>query len=458
MIIFSHAMQPEEHPPGEPFEWACGQELPAPRHLPFDPGDMTPCGHGQCGTPSIGLLGGLAGKPVFLESYGCTYNERDKEMLEAVLVFQGCRIVSDPRDAEVVVLNTCAVTGRTERAMLKRMRACGDRMVVVTGCLPLVRMGAVRTAGNPVVLHPDDIRTAYFQSGLSAPARTGVVQVASGCLGRCSYCITRFARGPLRSVPPRQVFLEVRNAVSHGAAEIRLTAQDVSAYGRDTGYLLPRLLSGVAALPGNFMVRVGMMNPATVIPQLDDLVDAMSLPGIFRFLHLPVQSGSARVLRAMDRGYTPQEVIRIVERFREKMPDLFFMTDVICGFPGETDGEFGETVDLIRLLRPDKVNVTRFSKRPKTRASDLSDFPDRIKKERSRMVQKTAESVYREKNAGEIGKVVLVVVTEVVRAGSVMARTEAYRGVVVPGDYPPGTRMHVRILTDRTYFFTGEKV
>ncbi len=406
--------------------------------------------------PSYDRLKSITGRHVWIESYGCTYNERDAEMLAAVLEDQGCLLVSRPEEADLVVINTCTVTAATDRAMMRRVRENLGRETILTGCLPIARKELVRQAGGPGVVFPRDVHAAFDSLESPPHSHSGIVQVAEGCNGNCSYCITRFARGRVKSIPLERVGLQVRSAVAAGVAEIRLTGQDVAAYGLETPTSFLRLLASVVSQPGDFMVRVGMMNPASVMPFLHDLPSAWDHPKVFRFLHLPVQSGSARVLERMNRGYSADDVKYIVQEFRDRMPDLFLMTDVICGFPGETEDDFSETCELVRNLKPDKVNITRFSKRPGTPAAQLRDFPDRIKKDRSRALQRLAEGIYHEKNAGIIGSVVPVIVTEVVREGSVTCRTPAYRGVVVRGRFPVGTRMNVRVLQDRTYFFTGE--
>jgi MiaB/RimO family radical SAM methylthiotransferase len=242
-----------------------------------------------------------------------------------------------------------------------------------------------------------------------------------------------------------------------GTAEIQLTAQDVSAWGRDIGDTLPELLWKIHDIPAPSMLRVGMMNPATTLDILDDLIDAFSHERIFRFLHLPVQSGSDRILERMGREYSVLQFEEIVRAFRNRIPNLTLMTDVIVGFPGETAGDFRQTLDLIGRVRPNKVNVTRYSCRPATPVAGEYDFPDSIKKDRSRILQAHAESIYTALNAPLVGSVVPFVVTETIRPGSVMARSPAYTGIVLNEDLPQGFTGHALMKGDRKYFFTGER-
>jgi len=403
-----------------------------------------------------GALSTLAGVRVYLRTFGCTYNAGDSWKLAEILRAQGCTLVSDPALADAIVLNTCTVVGKTERKVLRELRRHAQRPLYVTGCMPLVQEEAIRTVCSPVTIHPREIHDAYAKVGSVPHGPVGVVQACQGCLGSCTYCITRLARGPLESRSLRDVTRETARLVGAGAVEVRLTGQDLGAWGRDTGQSLADLLRSLAALSGRFMVRPGMMNPATLYPVMDSIAEAFTLPKVFSSLHLPVQSGSGNILGKMGRGYSPDQVVSIVERFERAAPGFLLTTDVICGFPGETGGDFSKTLALLRRIRPDRVNVTRYSPRPGTPASLEKDMPDRIKKERSRRLRTLAEEIAREKNAPWKGRTVPVMITESIRPGSSMGRTREYRGVVLEGDLCPGTVLPVRLVEDRTYYFTGE--
>jgi len=243
-----------------------------------------------------------------------------------------------------------------------------------------------------------------------------------------------------------------------GACEVQLTGQDLSSWGLDLGRTLPDLLRGITAFPGEYRLRLGMMNPATVLPILDDLIAAYRSDRIFRFLHLPIQSGSNRVLAAMNRGYTTSDIQQIVRAFREVHPDITLMTDLIVGFPGETDQEFEETLQLVTDLSPNKVNVTRYSARPGTPAADLPEMQDSVKKDRSRAVNGHVTALYHQKNSRWIGEEVNAVVTEQRKPGSVITRDKRYQNIVIPETLPFGTGCRVRIEQDCTYYFTGSLV
>lgn len=406
--------------------------------------------------PRRGVLGTIRGKRIFIRTFGCAYNLGDTRRLVEVLKHQRCTLAPDPDQADAAIVNTCIVTSATERKVLREIGALRQLPVFVTGCMASAPGYAIPSTLRQCLIHPDEIRAAYRRVGTIPREHVGIVQVCRGCRGSCTYCITRHARGPLVSEGRQEVLDEVMAIAEAGAAEIQLTGQDVSAWGMDSGSDLGALLAGINGIPGHFMARVGMMNPATLYPIASRVSEAYRGSRIFRFMHIPVQSGSDAVLGMMERGYTRDEVLEIVRRFREAVPDVTLHTDVICGYPGETWEDFQDTLSLLDLMQPDKVNVTRFSRRPGTPAAGKGDMPDRFKKERSRKLRSHAESIARAKNAHLLGREVEVIFTEHPRAGSSMGRTRNYTGVVVPGHYEPGTVRVVRLAEDRVYYFIGE--
>jgi MiaB-like tRNA modifying enzyme len=404
------------------------------------------------------LLDALRGRSVFIETYGCRYNFGDTAKLVEILRQSGGTIVGNPDEAEAIIINTCTVVGATEQRMLRRIAAFRDQDLYVTGCMPKVQREAILAVCSPTIIPPETIHDLYRSVGTVAGGGVGIVQLAQGCAGKCTYCITRLARGPLKSFPAEEILAQARAFVQAGAYEIQLTAQDVSAWGMDTGRSLPQLLVALDKIPGRHRIRVGMMNPATVKGQTGDLVDAFSGDHIFRFIHLPVQSGSDAILARMGRGYTIAEFEEIVRLFRKRYPKVTVATDMIVGFCGETPFDFSASLDLIRRVKPAKVNVTRFSRRPFTPLSQEKDYPDHVKKDRSRIMNAVAEEVYVSNNTARLGKIVPFIVTETLRKGSVMARSPEYTGIVIREDLPVGFVGEALIWKDRKYFFIGERV
>jgi len=400
----------------------------------------------------------LRARRVFIETYGCRFNFGDSAKLVEVLKTIGSEVVDSAEEADAIIVNTCTVVGPTERKMLRRLSSFRDRDLYVTGCMPAVQSDAILAVCSPTIIPPAEIRDAYISIGTVVGDGAGIVQIAQGCSGRCTYCITRAARGPLKSNKLSEVLSQIDEFVRAGSPEIQLTAQDVSAWGIETGNTLPELLTSIGSHAGNSMLRVGMMNPRTILGILDELVDSFAHASIFKFIHIPVQSGSDRILERMGRGYTSTDFEKMVKKFRARYPTMTIATDLIVGFPGETVEDFALSCELIDRIRPNKVNVTRYSRRPSTPVYAEPDFPDFIKKERSRTLNLSAEKIYQSINKEYLGMIVPFIVTETIKEGSVMARTPDYQGVVIKENLPLGCRGNVVLKKDRKYFFLGERV
>ena len=404
------------------------------------------------------ILEKLGHQRIYIETYGCRYNFGDTAKLIEVLKHHGSTLVSSAKEADAVIINTCTVVGPTERRMLRRLSRLKDYNLVVMGCMPAVQREAIFAVCSPAILSADAVHEAYRNIRTVPGGGVAIVQVAQGCAGRCTYCLTRLARGPLKSFPPDVILTEIAMHAHAGTPEIQITAQDVSSWGRDIGTSLPALLRAADDLPGQFMIRVGMMNPATVKGILEDLIEAFAGDHIFKFLHLPVQSGSDPVLDRMGREYSVADFEEIVTAFRDRYPKITLATDMIVGFCGETEKDFSASLDLIDRVLPNKVNITRYSPRPFTPVSSEKDFPDWVKKDRSRRMHTRAEELYASVNKGHIEKKVPFIVTETIKNGSVMARSPSYQGIVIHEDLPVGYSGQAILNTDRKYFFIGQRV
>jgi len=397
----------------------------------------------------------LRERKVYIESYGCTYNHADARRLAAILEGLGCTLTG-PDEADAVIVNTCTVIEATERKMLRRLALFAGSDLYVTGCMPLVQMEAIRSVCTPHVILPAEIQERAGSVGSRGTGAIGVVQVAGGCVGRCSYCITRLARGRLVSALSEDILDAVRHLVASGAYEIRLTGQDVAAWGLDRGESLPELLSAITDIPGRFAVRPGMMHPASVLGILKPLIDTYASDKIFGFLHIPVQSGSDAVLERMQRGYRAADVIGIVDAFRERYPDMMISSDFIAGFPGETDEDFSQTLALLRRAAFVKVNVTRYSRRPGTPAAALKDLPERIRKDRSRALLAEANRIYDSYNERWMGRETSIIATEKNAPETTVCRNPCYLNVVVREDLPFGFSGRAVITENRRHYVVGK--
>lgn len=401
----------------------------------------------------------LSGKKVCILTFGCAYNTGDSDLLIYVLKNRGSVIVSAPSEADAIILNTCIVIGSTERKMQKEMNSYPDQEVFVTGCLPLGLPVLLQNQPNVRVIHPDSIHRAAREIKTQFEGPVQVVQIGPGCMGSCRYCITRLARGTIRSIPPPVIISKIESCAESGAVEIRLAGQDLSCYGYDTGeWSLVSLLEQVPTLPDICRIRLGMMNPATLLPIAEHVARAMKKGPFFSFLHLPIQSGSDQVLELMGRGYTTIDIQHILEVFRSEMPEITLAIDIITGFPGETEEDHAKTLDLLSRIKPGMVNVTRYSWRPGTGMERENELPDRIRKDRSRAVIRDAYAMLQKANEMKVGTIIPVVTTELLKPGSVMARSPSYEGVVIREDLLPGIPYIVRISGCTPHYLIGEIV
>jgi threonylcarbamoyladenosine tRNA methylthiotransferase CDKAL1 len=395
-------------------------------------------------------------KRVYVKSFGCSANIADGEVIAGCLSDAGFEVVEDSRDAEFLVYNTCAVKSPTENRVIDILRkAPKDKWLVVTGCLPLINFGRLEnevefdgvTGPAPgaeiveVLRRVSSGEKVVSLLGVSQPSLdlprvpvnsvVSVVPINYGCLGNCSYCCVHFARGQLRSNPVDEVVERVRQDVVSGAKEVWLTSQDTACYGKDIGTSLADLLGRVCEVEGDFLLRVGMMNPDHVLGMLNELVDAYNCENVFKFLHLPVQSGDDTVLRLMNRRYTVDDFKAVVEAFREKIPRITLSTDVICGFPGESREAFEQTKRLVAEVQPDIVNVSKFFARPRTAAENLIPLPPRELNRRSREMAELSRRISFEKNLAWLGWEGRVLFDEHGKGESWVGRNFAYKPVVV---------------------------
>ncbi|MCX6678513.1 MAG: tRNA (N(6)-L-threonylcarbamoyladenosine(37)-C(2))-methylthiotransferase [Methanothrix sp.] len=405
----------------------------------------------------------------YIETFGCTANLGNSQDLARALQEMG-HIPTSLHEADAVIVNTCAVTEKTQRKVLRRLSLLQGERLIVAGCLSASmpesitgiscreRLGLLNRSSAAGISDLFNDNNVLPHGPFPLDDLCAVVNVAEGCNGSCSYCIVAKARGRLKSRRAEDVVAEVEKLAALGAAEVQISAQDTAAYGSDIGTNLGQLLDRLVEVPGDFMLRVGMMNPNSALLIKDQLQRAYHSPKIYRFLHIPVQSGSDGILRSMGRRYSAASFLNLVSAFRSAHPMITIITDVIVGYPGETEEDFIETLDLIKLLQPDKVNITRFSARQGTPAARLYDMPDRIKKDRSREMTGLWLQIAKERNRRYVGRSLQVLVTERGREGTMKARAKNYLGVLVTGKALPGAQVTVEVIDSNPFYVLGRAV
>ncbi|HWR26084.1 MAG TPA: tRNA (N(6)-L-threonylcarbamoyladenosine(37)-C(2))-methylthiotransferase [Methanosarcina sp.] len=430
---------------------------------------------------------------IYLESFGCSANQASAEIMKACVKSLGHELLDSGSTAQpdVYICNSCTVKYTTEQKILSRIRRMGEKgiEVIVSGCMPEVQLEDILNAnpeanilgvnsisllGNLIISIEQrknqavstrkslQINTPESIGFLNVPRERSnlnihICQISQGCNFACSYCIVKYARGKLRSYPQHEIVNDIRAAVTDCCKEIWLTSQDDSQYGMDTGFKLPELLGMISEIPGDFKVRVGMMNPFSVLPILDDLVDAFDSDKIFKLLHLPIQSASPRVLKRMNRLHNMDAVDRIITKFRSRFEDLSLFTDTIVGFCDETDEDFKETVEWVKKYRPEKVNISRYSPRPHTKAFSFRKLDSRISVQRSRELHKVCEEIKLESKQKMIGWKGRAFISKYTELGDVLARTDAYRPVVISGSsLKPGEYVELEIVDAKPGYFLGK--
>lgn len=398
---------------------------------------------------------------VFIRSFGCSTNMADGEVLAGCLARAGYELVRSVSSADVVIYNTCAVKGPTENRMIEALKQVSkSKKLIVAGCLSSINPERLRrevkfdgvagpAAGQSIVGLVGRVlkgeKTRELESvphdlpELTLPRVPGnpvvsIIPVSYGCLGSCAYCCVVFARGHSRSYGVMDIVRRAKEDFSLGFRELWLTSQDVACYGRDKGTNLVELLKALCAVDGDFRVRVGMMTPNMTMDMLEDLLEAFEDEHIFKFVHLPVQSGDDNVLKSMRRFYSVEEFRKVVDAFRRRFPTLTLATDVICGFPGENDAAFNKTLQLIEQVKPDIVNVSKFFARPKTPAAEMSAHfvPVADIKKRSTAAAALAKKIAFENNQRWVGWKGCVLVDEKGKVpGSWVGRNFAYKPVTI---------------------------
>jgi len=387
---------------------------------------------------------------VYLETYGCATNQGDALSMRGILAEKGHEIVKDIKEADSLILMTCTVIDTTEQRMLHRLRILKkeNKQLIVSGCMASVQKDLIKkTAPFAQILPPcyfhhiNDViegnKTIFtYRPKTSIPRyhqAIGIIPISEGCLFSCTYCITKNARGVLRSYPLNEITDDVSKMVKQGCKEIRLTAQDTASYGQDNKSSLPLLIKKISNIKGDFMLRIGMMNPLSTWKILTELLSVYSSNKAFKFLHLPAQSGSNAILKNMGRRYTIQMCEDIIASFRQLFPDMTIATDIIVAFPGETEKQFIQSCQLLSRIQPDIVNITRFSARPGTIAKKMAGrISTDVAKKRSQKIASLANEISRKKNTEKIGNRYRVLTMEK-RQDYMMGRTINYKPVLFKG-------------------------
>ncbi|MGC9516783.1 MAG: tRNA (N(6)-L-threonylcarbamoyladenosine(37)-C(2))-methylthiotransferase [Methanomicrobiales archaeon] len=422
---------------------------------------------------------------VYIETFGCTFNQGDSQIMAGLLEENHAEIVQKVEDADVIIVNTCYVKHPTEQKMLNRIhklqKQFPEKSLIIAGCM--VEIDPVKLkkiAPDAGWIGPHRIKSVHnVVKSLSQGERirltgfTGdikvtlpkmrynpyinIIQICEGCMGECTYCCTRFARGKLQSYPSNMIVSEAQDAIAEGCRELQLTAQDTAAYGMDSGESLSLLIKKINRIEGDFRVRIGMMHPKNIIEDLENIIEAFKGDKIYKFLHIPIQSGNDQVLNDMGRGSTVSDFKNVVKKFREEIPEISIATDVIVGYPTENEKAFMDTYKLMADLKPDFIHISKYRHRPRATSSSIDELDYNIIKNRSKKLDNLKSRISYEKNKELVGTNKKVLITGKGPKGGYTSFTDSYKMVIVDSA-EPGTFTHVKILEARSTYLKGTKI
>ncbi len=422
---------------------------------------------------------------VFIDSYGCTFNKSDAQIMAGVLDDNDIELVDSVEECDVVIVNTCYVKLPTENKIVykiqKLQKDFPDKKIIVGGCMVEIDPEKLEKIGpNCSWIGPHQLNKVASvvektyegeiarECGFSKESKVNlkkitdtplihIVQICEGCIGACTFCCTRFARGPINSYPIAEIVEDVKTAVKNGAKEIQLTAQDTAAFGFDSGEKLSTLIKEVANIEGDFRIRVGMMHPKNILNDVDEIIEAISHEKVYNFIHLPIQSGSNKVLDEMNRNHTVEQYYEIVEKFREKIPDITIATDIIVGYPTETDKDFDLTCKLLEEIKPGLIHLSKYQHRKGAVSSNLKEIPKPVMKERSKYLSKIKSEITEEENIQLLGTVQNAMVVEKGSKGGYIAKSNSYIPIIV-NDVNLGDIVDIKITETTATYLKGEVI
>ena len=422
---------------------------------------------------------------ICIKTYGCSANFAEAEMMSGLLVEADFKIVDNVEDAFIVIMNICTVKG--DENALKEIKQVKEehpyKKIIISGCIPKHLIESLRELvpeaslinthninkivsvveetihENPISVLASNKKLKINLPRVRKNPVIGIVPIATGCIGRCAYCSVKNIKGDLISYPVESIIEEIRQCVKDRCKEIWITAQDTGCYGVDIGTNIAELLKKLVEVRGEFKIRLGMANPKSVLQNLEELIKVFQHEKMFKFLHIPVQSGNNKILKSMNRPYEIEDFQHIVKRFREDIPEINIATDMIVGFPGESDEQFRDSLLLVDQLKPDILNISRFVARPGTRAEKRENqVHGREIKERSRTMTSQFEWTAFSQNRkwrhweGEI------LIDEHGKDGTFIGRNLAYKPIMVSGDFVLGQTVKVKIVDTTKFNLRAEPI
>ncbi|PLW80056.1 hypothetical protein C0585_04625 [Candidatus Woesearchaeota archaeon] len=352
---------------------------------------------------------------IYIETYGCAVNQSDSELMAGLLQDEGHKIIDNPKDSDVIIINTCTVKNSAESKLYRALKKYEDRKIIIAGCIPQAEKSLIDNElkdysiigikqminaplaveetikGNRIVIIDRVDNKRLNLAKIRQNNTVEIIPINEGCVGSCNYCKTKHARGNVKSYLEKEIINQAKQAIEEGVKQIWLTSQDTGAYGLDTKTNIIELLKKIIEIKGEFKVRLGMINPEHAKKYLKDLIPLLKNEKMFKFIHIPIQSGSNKVIKEMNRNYKQEDFQDIVKELRKKVKGIRIATDIIIGYPTETDEDFEDTYNLIKELKIEVVNRSRYWKRPNTPAAKLKPINTKTVKNRSIRIKELFE-------------------------------------------------------------------
>jgi len=331
---------------------------------------------------------------IFIKTFGCSHNASDSEYMAGILASEGYEIVPTLESSDLAIINSCTVKSPSQAAFLNSVIKSKNfnKKIVVGGCVPqaernlkglencsIVGVSQIdkinfivekTLEGNIVRFLENKTLSSLLLPKIRRNKFIEIIPISQGCLGSCTYCKTKQARGKLISYPIKHIVQACKNAWENNAKELWITSEDTGVYGRDIGTNLPNLLVEILKdIPSDVMIRIGMANPPYILENVNSMIKVLNHPNVYSFIHIPVQSGSNAVLDKMLREYTIEEFNFLCDKFISGVKDITIATDIICGFPTETKENFEETLNLVEKYKFPVINISQFYPRPGTVAA-----------------------------------------------------------------------------------------
>ncbi|MBI4139382.1 tRNA (N(6)-L-threonylcarbamoyladenosine(37)-C(2))-methylthiotransferase [Candidatus Woesearchaeota archaeon] len=420
---------------------------------------------------------------IHVTNYGCSANLSEAEAIKGILKKEG-HSLENAKDSGVVILNVCTVKGDHQalRAIRQSRQENSKAKMVITGCVTRNLREAIQkkypeasiTNNNNLQMIKETVQkiisgekvlhiTGEKKEKANLPRiRTNpiisIIPISNGCLSTCSYCSTKQVKGALKSYPLTTIKKEFEESIREGCKEFWLTSQDNGCWGYDVEMNPAILLKEASSYEGDYRIRYGMTSPQHFMKNKEELLQVFHNEKIYKFLHLPVQSGSNKVLKDMKREYTSEEYEQLISDIKKEHPDITITTDIIVGYPAETEKDFEETIRLLKVTKPHITNISRFARREETTSSRYKLLPTEVVQDRSRQLSQLCDSITQEYMKESIGKKQKVLANNHLVKGTTQTRSNNYTSIVIPEELPLGTFYTVQVTGVGRKYCVGRRM